>query len=150
MVRNYKRKTTTNYTQVDIENAIKAVQTSELTPSAAADMYKIPLPTLYSRLSGRRGQGPRGARTILTNEEEELLVQTIEIFEKWQLPLLRRNVTDIARSYMLELGKKIDPASQLTEWFHSFMTHHPELKLTKCVNLEKVRSISCTPDIVSK
>ena len=38
---------------------------------------------------------------------------------------------------MLELGKKISPVAQLTEWFISFMFHHPDLKLAKCENLEK-------------
>lgn len=150
MVRTYKRKTSTPYTKAEIESAIKAVRTNELTPTAAAEKFKIPLPTLYSRLSGRRGDGPRGGRTILHCEEEKFLVETIEIFEKWQLPLLRQNVIEIARNYMIELGKQISPTATLNEWFSSFMTRHPELKLTKCVNLEKVRSISCTTQVVSK
>lgn len=85
------------------------------------------------------------------SEEEKLLVQTSEIFEKWHLPLLRRNVIDIARSYILELGKKIDPLVKFIQWvFHSFKPHHQELKLTKCVTVEKIRSISCTTDVVSE
>ena len=150
MVRNYKRKTVATYAQADMEKAMEAVRTNELSPSAAAEKFKIPLPTLYSRLSGTRGSGPRGARTILTVEEEGFLVQTIEIFEKWQLPLLRRNVIEIARNYMLQLDKKISPTAPLTEWFNSFMNRHPDLKLTKCVNLEKLRSVSCTPAVISE
>jgi hypothetical protein len=106
--------------------------------------------TLYARLSGIRGNGPRGAKTILSSEEEAFLVQTIEIFEKWQLPLLRKSVIDIARAYMMELGKKIDENSQLTEWFICFMARHPDLKMAKCENLEKARSVSCTPLVISK
>lgn len=150
MVRNYKRKTVTNYTETDLEKALDAIRTQELKPSAAAKQFNIPVATIYARLSGIRGNGPRGAKTILSPAEEAFLVQTIEIFEKWQLPLLRKSVIDIARSYMMELGKKIDKNAPLTEWFISFMARHRELKLAKCENLEKARSVSCTPLVISE
>ena len=150
MVRNYKRKTVTNYTEADIKEAIDAVRHNRVKPSDAAKDKNIPLATLYARLSGTRGGGPRGAKPILSSEEESFLVQTIEIFGKWQLPLLRRSVIEIARAFMIELGKKISPTTQLTDWFISFMARHPDLKLAKCENLEKARSISCTPLVLSK
>ena len=150
MVRNYTRKTVTKYTDSDLKKALAAVRNKELKPSAAAQQYNIPLPTLYARLSGVRDGGARGAKTILLPEEETFLVETIQIFEKWQLPLLRRSVIDIARAYMSELGKKIDPTAQLSEWFISFMSRHRNLKLAKCENLEKARSVSCTPQVVRK
>ena len=82
--------------------------------------------------------------------KRHFLVQTIEIFEKWQLPLLRKSVIDIARTYMLELGKKINPTTQLNEWFTSFMPRHRALKLVKCENLGKARSVSWTPQVISQ
>lgn len=150
MVRNYKRKTVTNYTQADLEKALEAIQNSRMMPRAASKQFNIPVATLYARSSGIRGNGPRGGKTILSSEEEAFLVHTIEIFQKWQLPLLRRNVIDIAHAYMTELGKKFKQSSPLTEWFISFMARHPELKLTKCENLEKARSVSCTPLVISE
>ncbi|CAF1524853.1 unnamed protein product [Adineta steineri] len=151
MVRNYKRKTVAKYTEADMQKALDAVRSKELKPlDAAKNNNNIPLATLYARLSGTRGNGPRGAKTILSSEEESFLVQTIEIFEKWQLPLLQNNVIDIARAYMLELGKKINQTAPLTDWFASFMHRHHDLKLTKCENLEKTRSVSCTPLIIQR
>ncbi|CAF3468852.1 unnamed protein product [Rotaria sp. Silwood2] len=64
---------------------------------------------------------PRGGQTILSKEEEAFLIHTIETFEKWQLPLLRKSVIEIARSYMLELGKKISSTAGLNDWFSAFM-----------------------------
>ena len=66
----------------DLKMALDAVRSKELKPSAAAKRFNIPVATLYARLSGIRGNGPRGARTILSPEEEDFLVQTIQIFEK--------------------------------------------------------------------
>lgn len=98
MVRDYEPKTVKTYTQSDLDDALEAVRDGKLKPKAAAEQFKIPLSTIYARLSGKRGSGPRGARPILTMEEEGLLVQTIETFERWQLPLLRQDVISIARS----------------------------------------------------
>ena len=150
MVRNYKRKTVTKYTDSDMKNALDAICNKQQKPSVVAQQFNIPVTTLYARLSGIRGSGPRGGKTVLSPEEEAFLVQTIEIFEKWQLPLLRRDVIDIARAYMLELGKQISSSTQLSDWFLSFMSRHRDLKLTKCQNLEKSRSVSCTPQVISK
>ena len=130
--------------------ALDEVHSKELKPSAAAQQFNIPVATLYARLSGTRGNGPRGPKTILSPEEKNFLVQTIQIFEKWQLLLVRKSVIDIARAYMLELGKKISSTASLTERFNSFMSRHRELKLAKCENLGKNRSVSCTPQVISK
>ena len=150
MVRNYMRKTMTNYTDSDVKKALDDVRSKQLKPSAAAKKFNIPVATLHAWLSGIRGNGPPGAKTILSPEEEAFLVQTIEIFEKWQLPLLRKSLIDIARTYMLELGKKISLTAELTEWFVSFMSRHRDLKIAKCENLEKAWSVSCTPQVISK
>ena len=150
MVRNYKRKTVTKYTNPDMRMALDAVHSKKLKPSAAAQRFNIPVPTLYARLSGIRGNGPQDAKTSLSPEEENFLVQTIQMFEKWQLPLVRESVIDIARAYMLELDKEISSTAPLTEWFNSFMSRHRELKLAKCENLEKSRFVSCTPQVISK
>ena len=46
MVRNYKRKTVTKYTNPDMRIALDAVHSKELKPSAAAQQFNIPVPTL--------------------------------------------------------------------------------------------------------
>jgi hypothetical protein len=150
MVRHYERKKVQKYVQSDMDKALDAIRNRQLKPIAASKQFNIPVATLYARLSGTRGSGPRGARPILSLEEEQLLIQTIETFQQWQLPLLRQDVIGIARAYMLELGKTIDPNAQLKEWFSSFMNRHRELKISKCHNLQKARSVSCTPVVISK
>ncbi|CAF3032898.1 unnamed protein product [Rotaria socialis] len=148
MVRHYKRKTISKYSEADIQKALEAIRNENLKPCDVACDRNIPLSTLYARLAGKHGHAKRGGHTIFSTEEEEFLVHTVEIFEKWQLPLLRKSLIDIARSYMLELGKKISRTAPLLDWFSGFMTRHPELKVTQSMKLEKVRSVSCNPQAI--
>ena len=151
MVRHYKRRTISKYSEADIQKALEAIRNKKLKPCDLARDLNIPISTLYARLArlaGKHGHAKRGGHTILSTEEEEFLVHTVEIFEKWQLPLLRKSLIDLARSYMLELGKKISRTTPLLDWFSGFMIRHPELKVTKSMKLEKVRSVSCNPQAI--
>lgn len=147
MVRNHKRKTLSKYTESDMQKAIDAVRSKNLRTSEAASQFNIPLSTLYCRIAGRRGSSRRGAPTILSTKEEAVLVNVIELFDKWQLPLVRQAVIEIGRAYMLELGKRINPSSTLNEWFYGFMKRHPQLKTMELNNID---SVSCTPEAISK
>lgn len=150
MVRDYKRKTISKYQEADIQKALQAIRTKNLNISSASHEFNIPLSTLYGRLSGKNDNVKRGGQTILSTTEEEFLVHTVEVFEKWQLPLLRESAINIARSYMLELGKNISRTARLHDWFSGFMKRHPELKIAKSMKLEKVRSVSCNPQAVGE
>lgn len=106
---------------------------------------------LYSRLSGQCGNGSPGRSPILSKDEEEFLVYVIELFQEWRQPLTRKGVIGMARSYMLELEKNILPNARLIEWFHSFMARwQHRLKVVTPMKLERIRSQSCTPEIISR
>lgn len=57
MVRNYVRKTKkgNGYTSNDLSRAKNAIQSQQMTVSAADKLFNIPRPTLYDHISGRRG-----------------------------------------------------------------------------------------------
>ncbi|CAF1507951.1 unnamed protein product [Rotaria sordida] len=151
MPRKYVRKTIPKYSIDDINRALSDIKKKTLTIIDAARDYNIPIATLYSRLSGLRGNSNRGRRTILSNDEEQFLVYVIELFQEWQQPLSRKDVIDMARTYMIELGKNISPNAHLTEWFHSFMTRwNDRLKIATSMKLERIRSQSCTKEVATK
>jgi hypothetical protein len=151
MARKYVRKTQPKYSASDLSNALAAIKDKQLTVVAAARQFHIPVTTLCSRLSGHRGNGTRGGRTILTKEEERFLVHVVELFQSWQQPLSRTCVIDMARTYMIELGKNISPDAPLTDWFQSFMGRWKnELKMASSVKLESTRSQSCTKEMIGE
>ncbi|CAF2132996.1 unnamed protein product [Rotaria magnacalcarata] len=147
----YVKKIKPNYLNADVDRALCLIKEKKLTVVDAGREYNIPLGTLYSRLSGKRGSGGRGRRPILLNDEEEFLVYVIELFQEWQQPLTRKCVINMARTYMIELGKKISPDVRLIEWFNSFMSRwRDKLKIATSMKLERIRSQSCTKEVITK
>ena len=53
MVRSYKRKTSTSYTNEALDAAVKAVKEHQMTRSQAAKKYNIPATTLFNHISGK-------------------------------------------------------------------------------------------------
>ncbi|CAF1473829.1 unnamed protein product [Rotaria magnacalcarata] len=60
MVRHYKRKTISKYSEADIQKALEAVRNENLKPCDVACDRNIPLSTLYARLAGKHGHAKRG------------------------------------------------------------------------------------------
>lgn len=151
MPRKYVRKTVDKYSKVDLEKAIGLVRNEKFSVAVAAKECNIPERTLYNRLSNTNGDGGRGAKPILAMEEEKLLVHTITIFQQWQQPLSRSSLIELAKCYMTELNKPISIKSTLYDWFESFMKRWGnEIKVVKSMKLEKIRSTSCTKEVVGK
>ncbi|CAF1255767.1 unnamed protein product [Adineta ricciae] len=152
MTRTYIRKKVRGYSSADLEVALQCIRENTLTVNAAGEKYHIPRATLYARLSYRRGVGKQGGKTILSTEEEKLLIHVIHKYQEWQQPLTQSDVISIARDFMIELNKKnIDNNSSLREWFLCFRQRwKSEIKLVEAYKLEKVRSVSCTQMTVDR
>ncbi|CAF1503795.1 unnamed protein product [Adineta ricciae] len=152
MPRSYIRKKQPHYSTADLDNALKSIRRNTLTVKEAWKKYHIPPSTLYARLSNRRGDGKSGAKTILSNEEEKLLIHIIQKFQEWQQPLTRSDLISIARNFMMELNKtNVTPNSSLRDWFLCFRQRWMnEIKLVEAYKLEKIRSVSCTQLVVDR
>jgi len=152
MPRKYTRKRKSCYTNDDFEKALDLVRDKKITVQEAAKDYHIPIPSLYARLSGRRSNGKPGAKTILSDEEEQFLIHVIHKFQEWQQPLTKSDLISMARTFMMELKKKnINQDSSLRDWFYSFRKRwDKELKIVKAYKLENVRSTACTQLVVGK
>lgn len=151
MPRTYKRKTQPKYTEADLQEALSQIRDKNLSVADASIKFNIPVRTIYDRLSTNQNNNRRGGKTILTKDEEELIVHTIILFQQWQCPVTPSTVIELAKSYMIELGKSISPTSSLRDWFSGFMKRWSnELKLGKTEKLEKVRSNACRKDVVGK
>ncbi|CAF1071129.1 unnamed protein product [Adineta ricciae] len=152
MPRSYIRKKQPHYSTADLDNALKSIRRNTLTVKEASKKYHIPPSTLYARLSNRRGDGKSGAKTILTNEEEKLLIHIIQKFQEWQQPLTRSDLISIARNFMMKLNKtNVTSTSSLRDWFLCFRQRWMNvIKLVEAYKLEKIRSVSCTQLVVDR
>ncbi|CAF1474889.1 unnamed protein product, partial [Rotaria sordida] len=151
MPRTYVRKGK-SYSTADLRGALNLIRDGKLTVKAALEQYHIPAATIYSRLSGLRGEGKPGAKTILSTDEEEFLIHVIHKYQEWQQPLTRSDLISIARTYMIELKKKnINNDSSLREWFFCFRQRWQNvIKLVQAYKLENIRSVSCTQTVVDR
>lgn len=151
MPRKYVRKTVQNYSEQDLQRALSSVKDDGESVANVSVKFNIPQRTIYGRLSEKHSDIGRGAKPILSKEEELLLVHTINLFQEWQQPLCRLSVIQIAKDYMIELKKNISKESSMYDWFECFMGRwKDEIKLANSMNLEKVRSKSCTPEVIGK
>ena len=151
MPRTYVPKSKVMYSKNDLNDVLTAIRNNQISVLQAAKDFKIPQATIYARLSGRRGDNPRGRKTVLSKEEEVFLVHAIQTFQQWQQPMTPATVMRVAKEYMVQLGKKISVKTTLRDWFAGFMKRWTkELKVAKTMNLEKVRSKSCTKAVVGE
>ena len=151
MPRKYMRKVQPKYSHNDLIKALNAIKHEKLSPIVVANRYGIPSSTICNRVSGRIKGFKRGAKTILSEEEEGFLVHVILIFQQWQQSMTPSSIKAIAKNYMPELDRNISIDSPLNEWFYTLMNRRKDdLKLIKDVKLEKVRSWACTKEVIGE
>jgi hypothetical protein len=151
MTRKYIRKTVDRYSKDDIDRAISLVRDEKVAVCIAAQQLNILKRTSYNRLANTNGASGRVAKSILTKGEESMLIHTITVFQQWQQPLSRLSLIQLARDYITRLNKPISTNSTLYDWFESFMNRHrEEIKIVKSMKLEKIRSTSCTGEVIGR
>ncbi|CAF3710302.1 unnamed protein product, partial [Rotaria socialis] len=120
------------YSEKDLQDALTQINEQDLSVADAAVHFHIPIRTIYNRLSKNQTNLRPGGKTILTKDEEQLIVHTIILFQQWQCPVTPSTVIHLAKSYMLELQKPICQTSTLRDWFSDFMKRWAnELKIGK-------------------
>lgn len=104
MVRHYIRKTKKGdeYSKIDLSFAMDAVKSKRMTVCAAAKQYKIPRPTLYDHINGRRGIKSKtmGRSTALGPQLEEKLSNLIRIMDKYGQGLSRKEILNLVGKYI--------------------------------------------------
>jgi hypothetical protein len=70
MPRTYAGKKSSSYSADDLKTALNLIRDDQLTANGASQQISFPILTLHSCLSGLCEAGKSGAKTILSNEEE--------------------------------------------------------------------------------
>ncbi|CAK1603693.1 unnamed protein product [Parnassius mnemosyne] len=120
----YKKK----YTEEDLEAAIQAIQNG-MSKRAAAKVFGIPRGTLQFRLQGNFLKTRPGPPTILTNDEENTLVEWIIQSSRKGFP---RRKEDLLHSVTDFLKKSPRPNNFIDNkpgegWYKLFLKRHPEI-----------------------
>ena len=115
--------------------------------SECFEAFNIPRSSLRDHLSGRTTTRKIGAKTILTNQEEELLIQYIDDMLEVGQPLtpqmLKLKVAEICQGKLTPFKDGIPGDS----WFFWFKQRHPHLIMRMPQGLEVARAKAMNPSI---
>ena len=100
MVRSYKRKTSTSYTNEALDAAVKAAKEHQMTRSQAAKKYNISATTLFSHIFGKHSRVGAEAPAILSPAEEKELVTTIQVLQEIGFGLTKDLVSVVICDYL--------------------------------------------------
>ncbi|XP_069357374.1 uncharacterized protein [Maniola hyperantus] len=131
-----------NYTKEQMAKAIEEVNRGEKV-AVAALKYGVPRITLHNKITGK---SPRdcnfGPATILSQEEENALVQWVLHMTERHLPVTKDHLLDSVQKIIVEKNLDTCPFTNNRpgkKWFASFLRRHPELKERIAQNLSRAR-----------
>ncbi|KAI4469474.1 transposase is4 [Holotrichia oblita] len=111
MPRNYKKKLGVTakfrYNKVYMENALKAVVRGQMSLRAASTNYGVPYTTLHRKYQAHlKGDNQRtiGGQPVLSDVEENILVECLLLCANWGPPLQRYDVRCIVQQYLNKAG----------------------------------------------
>lgn len=153
MARSYKKKKLNpSYSIETLKEAVKKVKNKELSQRAAAEKYGIPKSVIQLRTSGKVSadqQGP-GRPKVLTNEEEEHIVECILARAQAGYPCDRMELLDLVGEYVRanNIKNNFKEGRPGEDWYLGFMKRNSSLSLKKAELLQAQRKKNTAPDIV--
>jgi len=148
MVRQYKRKKESGFTEDDMEKAIAAVSGKEMSLRKAAEVYGVKHTALFYRLKKQPREqvfsSKHTFRQVFNQSQELMLVNYILTCSKLQYGLSYKNLRVLAFDYAKALTIKYPPswdAKQMAglDWVQGFMKRHTNLSLRRPENTSMSR-----------
>ena len=142
-----KRKSGKPYTEESIDSALKAIRENKVSVRRAAMTYGIPVQTLRDRTNGIfKGMGNQ---TLLTAEEELVLVEHVTIMAQLGYGYTNIQLQHFAGEMMFEFGRR-DTAKPLSNnWLYGFLDRWSDrLRSVNPSKLESTRARNATPETI--
>lgn len=115
-----------NYTEETLEKAAFLVKTKRISLRKAAKEFGIPKSTIDNKVKGKH-QKKVGGQTRLTEETENMLVNVIDTFIAWKMPLSKLDVRLLVQDYLDRKtdGKKVFKDNLPgPDWIDGFVAQH--------------------------
>ncbi|XP_020297300.1 uncharacterized protein LOC109861874 [Pseudomyrmex gracilis] len=131
-----------SYSKENVELALTAIN-SGMKIAVAASKFGIPRSTLVSKKYKKYSEGKPGPATILTEEEEDVLVQWLFHCSKKGFPLTKTNLIDSVQLFVKKLNQKNSFMDNRLgrHWFEGFMRRHKNVSQRLAENLTFSRAI---------
>ena len=152
MVRAYKRKTKTNYSEEALLAAVQAVKVQGMKRAAAARKFNVPATTLFDHISGKHTKIGAGKPTILSPAEEHEIVVTLQVLQEIGFGLTKDLVGVVICDYMKDQPMRPNPFQQGIpghDWWWLFMKRwKSQLSIRKPQHLPTNRANAATPEVI--
>jgi hypothetical protein len=161
MVRTYKRKRQTSYSEVDLRRAVESVQ-GGMTISEASRTFSIPRGTITDNMKSFLSKKKSGGKTIFTLEQEMSMKDRILYLSSRGFPVTADQLCKIAYSFAEKLRrrKKLQMNSiprkwnldgkASNDWYLGYKRRHSDLVLRTPEGISTARAEAFNPKRVSK
>jgi transposase len=95
-----------SYNAEDVEEAVNAVKVEGLSLRVASERYNVPKSTIKDHLADGHGS-VIGRPTVLSQEEEDQLLEKIQILAEWGFPLTERDLCHFVKTYLDKKGRVV-------------------------------------------
>ena len=120
----------------DMDRVVNMVEKQGIPIAKAARIARVPRITLHDRLKGLHKSGGAGRPLELTRDEEDSLVETFVLMEKFNFPLTRRHLQDMVKEYLDRKDKltRFPKNRPGPKWARNFVNCHSDKSVIRCAN----------------
>ncbi|GFN77727.1 tigger transposable element-derived protein 1-like [Plakobranchus ocellatus] len=132
-----------SWTQQELENAMRAINRGEgISVREASKQFGIPRRILRNHISSGSTEKRLGRKPLLSDEEEQLLVDRIARFANIGLPLTAKMIRCYVFKYFEKNNRQHPFTSNLAgeKWFRLFLNRHPHLRHRKAQAMNPARA----------
>lgn len=118
------------YTQDDVQKALIAIKNDGYSISAASRCFNVPKTTLHDKLHGKyKEEVPVGRPSVLTQKEEDHIVQWVLNVAKAGFPVTKGQLIDSVARLISELNRPNQFNNNVPgdKWYNLFLGRHPEI-----------------------
>jgi hypothetical protein len=136
------------YTEEQVQQAMELVKNGISVREASKDC-SVPKSTLMDRISGAHSS-QQGRPTVLTPEEEELIVEMLTLLADWGFPFSRDELCHFVKSYLEKKGvmmarfKENMPTRRFVD---TFLSRHPAFVLRNTNAIKRSRAALSREDV---
>jgi hypothetical protein len=131
-----------NYTDNMLLDALDSIESGQMSERAAAQAYGIPRSTLKDRRAERVTRETAGRPTVLSKDEELLIVERLQIQASWGFPLTSKELCIVIKGYLDSLGKttRFVDNTPGRDFVAGFLRRHPDLTVRKANMIKRTRA----------
>jgi hypothetical protein len=107
----------------------------------AAEEFGIPKSTIKDNIT-KEEPTPIGRPTVLTDTEEKMLLEYVEILATWGFPMDGEDIRYFVKSYLDKKGVKTRFADNLPtyQWLKPFLARHPQYSFRTATPIKRARA----------